>query len=101
MCSFNAVDTTAIELETNRAVPLQSACSRVNCLVCSSIAVVSNAFKMHMHCNLQLDYSSIAVGVQPCELFGLQFCCNRVNCIETAPELQFAVGLQLKCGQSV
>jgi hypothetical protein len=33
--------------------------------------------------------------------FGLQLYCSRVNCIQTAPELQFAVGLQLKCGTSV
>lgn len=42
-----------------------------------------------------IELQSIAVVVD------LQFYCNRVNYIQTAPELQFAVGLQLKCGPSV
>jgi hypothetical protein len=46
-------------------------------------------------------FSSIAAGVQSCELFSLQFYSSRVNCMQTAPELQFVVGLQLKCGPSI
>jgi hypothetical protein len=45
--------------------------------------------------------SPIEGGLHADSVFGLQFYCSRVNCILTAPELQFAVGLHLKCSQPV